>query len=108
MTEQIKCPISGSSMEPVFSETICGRHKVTYFYCKECGLLKTEKPYWLDEAYHEAIADTDTGLVNRNICNSNVLEVILSCLSIDKGTFLDVGGGYGLLTRLMRDKILDC
>ena len=95
-------------MEPVFSETILGRHEVTYYYCKECGLLKTEKPYWLDEAYHEAIADTDTGLVNRNICNSNILEVILSCLSIDKGTFLDVGGGYGLLTRLMRDKGFDC
>ncbi|MDM9385348.1 hypothetical protein QUB80_32355 [Chlorogloeopsis sp. ULAP01] len=46
---------------------------MTYYFCEESGLLKTEKPYWLDEAYQEAIADTDTGLVRRNISNLIVL-----------------------------------
>ena len=95
-------------MKPVFHEEILGKHQVTYFYSKESGLLKTEKPYWLNEAYQQAIADTDTGLVARNICNSNILETILECLAIENGTFLDVAGGYGLLTRLMRDKGFDC
>jgi hypothetical protein len=105
---QINCPISGKPMESVFSATVLRKHKVTYYYCEECGLLKTEKPYWLDEAYQEAISDTDTGLVSRNVANSALLEVILAGLSIEKGKFLDVAGGYGLLTRLMRDKGFDC
>ena len=69
---------------------------------------KTEKPYWLDEAYQEAISDTDTCLVSRNIANSAWLEAIVECLSMEKGKFLDVAGGYGLLARLMRDKGFDC
>ena len=95
-------------MVPVFSETVLSKHKVTYYYCEDCGLLKTEKPYWLDEAYQEAICDMDTGLVKRNINNCYLLMTIVECLSIGKGRFLDVGGGYGLLTRLMRDKGFDC
>jgi hypothetical protein len=95
-------------MEPVFSATILGKHEVSYHYCEECGLLKTEEPFWLDEAYQEAISDTDTGLVGRNIANSTWLEAILEHLSMGKGKFLDVAGGYGLLTRLMRDKGFDC
>ena len=105
---QIECPISGKLMEPVFSEIILKKYTVTYYYCKESGLLKTETPYWLDEAYQNAINDTDTGLVARNISNSNMLEVVLGCLGIENGKLLDVAGGYGLLTRLMRDKGFDC
>ena len=110
MTEysQPECPISGKPMDPVFSATILRKYKVTYYYCKESGLLKTEKPYWLDEAYQKAINDTDTGLVARNISNSNMLEVVLACLGIENGKLLDVAGGYGLLTRLMRDKGFEC
>ena len=95
-------------MEPAFSATILGRHEVKYYYCGECGLLNTEKPYWLEEAYQEAIADTDTGLVSRNIANSAWLGAILESLAIDKGKFLDVAGGYGMLARLMRDRGFDC
>ena len=69
---QLECPISNKKMNPVFSETILGKYKVQYYYSEESGLLKTEHPYWLDEAYQEAISDLDTGLVARNISNSNI------------------------------------
>ncbi len=108
MKEEVKCPISGKPMRFAFSETILNVHEVNYYYCKESGLLKTEKPYWLDKAYHQAITDTDIGLVNRNINNSKSLEFILECLSLSEGKLLDVAGGYGLLTRLLRDKGFDC
>lgn len=104
----VKCPISGESMEPVFVQTVLGKYTVTYYYCHKSGLLKTEKPYWLDEAYAEAIGDTDTGLVRRNIDNSNMLEAVLCLLNVQHGKFLDVAGGYGLLARLLRDKGFDC
>lgn len=108
MAGQPKCPISGEPMHAVFSEIILRKHAVTYYYCPACGLLKTENPFWLAEAYQEAIADTDTGLANRNIDNSARLETILAGLALEHGAFLDVAGGYGLLTRLLRDKGFDC
>jgi hypothetical protein len=108
MTNYEKCPISGAQMQPVFSETVLGKYPVTYYYCKESGILKTETPYWLNEAYQDAIADTDVGVVMRNIAASKFLERILHHLFGRKGQFLDVSGGYGLLTRLMRDKGFDC
>jgi hypothetical protein len=75
-----RCPISGSALKPIFSATVLGRHEVTYYCCKESGLLKTEQSFWLGEAYQDAISCADTGLVQRNISNSHILELILGCL----------------------------
>lgn len=108
MSEPIKCPITGAPTEPAFSALILGKHEVGYHYCPESGLLLTEPPYWLDEAYQEAITDLDTGVVSRNVGNANFLESLLYVLSLDEGRLLDVAGGYGLLTRLLRDKGFDC
>lgn len=108
MPEPQKCPLTHNAMEYVFSETILGKYKVAYYFCKQCGLLKTESPYWLNEAYGDAIGDTDTGLVKRNIFNSNLLETIMEALCIEDQPCLDIAGGYGLLTRLMRDKGFNC
>ncbi len=58
--------------------------------------------------YQDAIADIDTGVVSRNVGNANLLESLLCVLSLDQGKLLDVAGGYGLLTRLLRDKGFDC
>ena len=57
----------------------------------------------VEEAYSNAIADADTGLVARNISISKRLACILFAFYDKQAKYLDVGGGYGLLTRLMRD-----
>ncbi|MFH2107286.1 MAG: class I SAM-dependent methyltransferase [Chrysiogenia bacterium] len=106
MTET--CPVCRNEMNQAFSGVILKKNKVEYFFCKTCGLLKTEKPYWLAEVYRQAIAETDTGLLQRNIANSKMVEPILHCLFKGKGRFLDVAGGYGVLTRLLRDMGFDC
>jgi Methyltransferase domain len=103
-----ECPILGKPMQPVFSETVLGKYLATYYYCEDSGILKTETPYWLNEAYQDAIADTDTGIAMRNIAVSSFLERILYHLFSQQSQFLDVSGGYGLLTRLLRDKGFDC
>ncbi len=102
------CPITGMPMEPVFSNRILNRHTITYYYSKVSGLLKTEKPYWLDEAYSSAIASTDSGLVSRNLRNVRMLQFVLGLLRLGRGTFVDIAGGYGLLARLLRDRGYDC
>ncbi|MBE9194446.1 hypothetical protein IQ219_03735 [Synechocystis sp. LEGE 06083] len=94
-------------MRPVFKANILGKYSVTYYYCEETGILQTEKPYWLEKVYRSAIADTDTGIMQRNISNSHLLEFLLQLLFRGKGQFLGVSGGYGILARLMRDKGFD-
>ncbi|MCW5198183.1 class I SAM-dependent methyltransferase [Desulfobulbus sp. F3] len=67
----------------------------------------TEKAYWTNEAYSEAISSFDVGLVKRNIKMSSVIEDVLDNYFDSYGKFLDYAGGYGLFVRLMRDKGFD-
>lgn len=97
------CPVCNASMNQVFSATLLSKHEVLYYHCPQCGLLQTEEPYWLDEAYSDAIAIADTGLVQRNISIAAKLAALIYFEFGSKGTYLDVAGGYGMLTRLMRD-----
>lgn len=97
------CSICGGATEYQFTAEILHCHQVEYFQCKQCGLLQTEKPYWLEEAYDNAIAKTDTGLVRRNLSISKRLTSVLYFLINCKGKFVDAAGGHGLLTRIMRD-----
>jgi hypothetical protein len=97
------CPICQSKRESVFTETVLQKYRVNYLYCTHCGLLQTEEPHWLEEAYSRAIAAADTGLIQRNLRNSKVLACLLYFLFAKEAKYLDVAGGYGMLTRLMRD-----
>ena len=71
--------------------------------CGVCGLLQVQDPAWLAEAYSDAIAVTDTGLVQRNLEIASRLIILLDSLAVGQKPCLDVAGGYGLLVRLMRD-----
>ncbi len=103
------CPVCESNKKEVFSARIMNKYQVEYFYCEGCGLLQTEKPYWLTEAYSEVIASTDTGLVQRNISLCRKLSSFIYFILGERGDgrYLDLAGGYGLLTRLMRDNGFD-
>lgn len=98
-----RCPLCQSAREAVFRATVLRKYEVDYFYCDCCGLLQTEKPYWLEEAYGTAIADADTGLIARNQGIARKLSAILYFCFEKDGRYLDAAGGYGMLTRLMRD-----
>lgn len=86
----------------MFSKLLLQKHSVAYYSCETCGLLQTEAPYWLAEAYGEPIASTDTGIVSRNITVSQRIAPILHRLD-PGGKYLDAGAGYGLFVRRMRD-----
>ncbi len=101
------CKICSSGSDHFGVTTVLGKYDVNYYRCGLCGFIQTEEPYWLTEAYSEAIALSDVGLVDRNIRLSRVSAVILSTFFDADKTFLDFGGGYGLFTRLMRDAGFD-
>ena len=97
------CPLCQSDRENIFNAVLLRKHAVDYWYCDECGLLQTEEPYWLEEAYTDAIATADTGLVARNLSTARRLSTLLYCVLDRRGNYVDSAGGYGMLTRLMRD-----
>ena len=99
----MKCKICRNDCRHQFSRTILDKYLCAYFYCDACGFLQTEEPYWLDEAYKNAIANSDTGLVQRNLLLSKLLSTLLFFQFDTHGKYLDIAGGYGMLTRLMRD-----
>ncbi|MCK5849663.1 MAG: class I SAM-dependent methyltransferase [Kiritimatiellae bacterium] len=98
----LKCPLCGNTRSICFQAEILKKYQVDYLYCDNCGLLQTEQPYWLKEAYNNVVANTDTGLVSRNITISKKLATMLFFLIDKDGKYADIAGGYGLLTRLMR------
>lgn len=97
------CRICDTDCEHCFTHTILNRYVCEYFLCSACGFLQTEAPYWLDEAYSSAITTADTGLVYRNVRLSKIVSSLLYFCFPRDGKYLDMAGGYGLLTRLMRD-----
>lgn len=97
------CPVCGGARERVFDTVMLGKYRADYHHCRGCGLLQTEPPYWLEEAYRSPITDLDTGLVRRNRMMSHRLACFMYFVCGRDGRYLDAAGGYGLLTRLMRD-----
>jgi phage pi2 protein 07 len=65
--------------------------------------VQTSEPHWLDEAYLNPINISDTGILMRNIELSEVTAALLFFIYGPENKYLDYAGGYGILTRLMRD-----
>jgi hypothetical protein len=97
------CPICDLNMEGIFNHKVLNKYNVNYFQCYECELIQTEKQYWVEEAYTSAITIADTGLTKRNISLAAQLAIYLLGQKRHRGVFLDYAGGYGMLTRIMRD-----
>lgn len=97
------CSLCNKKIPKVFTETVLNKYSVQYFFCNTCIFVQTEKPYWLNESYSEAIASTDTGLIMRNFSQASKLSVLIFLCLNAKDLYLDIAGGYGTLTRLMRD-----
>lgn len=100
----MKCSICGTKTISIFTGQVLSKYQVEYFKCPNCDFIQTEKPYWLDEAYGNAITDLDVGLVSRNLSYADMTATIINKNFQRTGKFLDYAGGYGLFVRLMRDK----
>jgi hypothetical protein len=96
--------ITGGNTTLLFTAKILNKHDVKFYRCDDTGFIQTEEPYWLEEAYVSAITKLDVGLVMRNMNLAERLGLLLRKYFDHKGAFLDYAGGYGLFTRLMRDK----
>ena len=96
--------ITGGNSTLFFTANVLNKYDVKFYRCDDTGFIQTEEPYWLDDAYSSAITKLDVGLPYRNIFLSDILSKLLIKYFDHNGTFLDYAAGYGLFTRLMRDK----
>lgn len=103
----LKCKVCESDSHHFAVAQVLGKYEVDYFKCSNCGFVQTEEPYWLDEAYSQAIASSDVGLAFRNLSFSQITQNLLFNFFNHQARFLDYGGGYGLFVRLMRDAGFD-
>ena len=87
----------------IFSATVLKDNTAHYYHCPSCGFLQVGDPCWLEQAYQESISVLDTGIMQRNLHLARASSVILYFLFNRSGAFLDFAGGYGMLTRMMRD-----
>ncbi|MCH2048239.1 MAG: methyltransferase domain-containing protein [Trichodesmium sp. ALOHA_ZT_67] len=105
--QNVHCKVCGSISCKFDDAKVLNKYNVEYFQCSNCGFVQTENPYWLAEAYKEAIASSDVGLVSRNQNFSLITENLILNLFNTNSKFLDYGCGYGLFVRMMRDLGLD-
>lgn len=102
--DTIKCRLCGSQAHVALQRMIVlQQFQVTCYLCEACGLLQTESPYWLTEAYKKAISRLDTGILQRNLTAMRVVSILIMFFGGRQDVFLDYGGGHGIFTRLMRD-----
>ena len=101
------CKICEQQAQFCFNASVLNKYKVDYYKCSNCGFIQTEAPFWLDEAYQSAIAGQDIGLVYRNMIIAPILSTLINYHFNKDGKYIDYGGGYGMLTRIMRDKGFD-
>lgn len=103
----MNCKICNSTTTKIFAAAVIQKHKVDYFQCNSCQFTFTENPYWLEEAYSDAISDLDVGYATRNIYLSEITDWVIKFCFQSQKKFVDYGGGYGLFVRLMRDRGYD-
>lgn len=101
----MNCHLCNAETRTIFTATVLDKHEAAYHYCAECDHIFVDQPTWLEEAYFDAIVSVDTDIAVRNIFTALRLAAIYYLALGDRGQaqYADVAGGYGLLTRLMRD-----
>ncbi len=100
----MNCRICNQNSKLIFETKVLNKYGVNYFQCTNCKFIQTEEPYWLNEAYQNAITSLDIGLISRNLyLLENIPQIIDNCFPKAK-SMLDYGGGYGMFVRMMRDK----
>ncbi len=97
------CRVCHSPTKPLFTARVLTKYDVAYGECPTCGFVQTETPHWLAEAYGSAFTTTDTGTLQRSLILGKSALAVAYFFGGKNGRYVDYAGGYGTLTRLLRD-----
>ena len=99
----MKCKICGADTKFIFQAKLVKRYSADYFHCDNCGFVFIGNPFWLNDSYDKSVNKVDTGVLARAYRLSPIISIITYYLLGKDAKCLDFAGGYGALTRLMRD-----
>jgi hypothetical protein len=102
-----RCRVCDTPTDPFAEAQVLGSVPALYERCPRCGLVLATRPVWLQQAYSAPITRLDIGLLDRCMLLANVTAAVLRSERLRGGRFLDWAGGYGVLTRMMRDRGFD-
>lgn len=102
-----RCLICGWTSSREFAVCLLGDTARYLYRCQHCKSYFFPNPDWLERAYASVIHAKDTGVLQRAIDIGNVLTALLVGVDATSKKFLDFGGGWGVLARLMRDRGFD-
>lgn len=66
-----------------------------------------DNPTWIEETFDKKLKDVDLGAVDRCQVVLEFVSELIHASRISRMSFIDWGGGYGLLTRMARDRGLN-
>lgn len=101
------CPVCRGESDLVLQYTVLDQYLARLHQCHGCGFAWVLDPTWLEESFGVELNSLDLGSVDRCGVVLDFVEVLVRREKISNGTFVDWGGGYGLMTRMARDRGLD-
>lgn len=87
------CRICGAELVDFAKARLLHKYDVEYYRCSRCGAVMTANPYWLDEAYSDAIVDADIGLLMRNNYYAPRVSAIMNMCFSNSVINIDYAGG---------------
>lgn len=105
--EPRNCAICSGLAHEYLEYKVLGRHDATLFRCETCGFCFIEDPHWLGETFSNSLNYIDVGAVDRCEVVLDFVEELTFSLGIENERIIDWGGGYGLMTRMARDRGLN-
>lgn len=102
------CSVCGGQSSEIVSYRVLQKIDARLMRCGGCGFIFVHEPTWLESSFLDELNDLDIGSVDRCVVVLDFLEVLARSERLASATILDWGGGYGLLTRMARDRGLDC
>ena len=89
----MQCKICHHKSQKAFEALVLQKYRVGFYKCNFCGFLTSEKPYWLQEAYTQAITSSDTGILLRNSYLKQITTALTLSFFNKRTKILDWGGG---------------
>lgn len=102
-----KCPVCGGQTRNAFKVLIHNSFESQLATCNACEFSFYPDQNWLSGSFSEELNSLDVGSVDRVLLTSEFLTEFIFSEKLASKKFLDYGGGYGLQTRILRDRGFD-
>jgi hypothetical protein len=104
---KVQCRICRAPAGIAFTVCIRNERNESLFRCSTCSFCFFAEPDWLEQSFSEELNELDIGSVARSLFVADFMTAVFP-LRRSGYTVLDWGGGDGLLTRLLRERGINC